>query len=53
MLCSSVWGFCANSFGLVIQVDNMLAALEADRTGNEAAKREKLRVQFGLKPNPA
>jgi hypothetical protein len=38
---------------LVIQVDNMLLGLEADRAGNEAAKREKLRLQIGLKPNPA
>jgi hypothetical protein len=38
---------------IVIQVDNILNALEADRTGNEAAKREKLRLQIGLKPNPA
>ncbi|TKA78724.1 hypothetical protein B0A55_04530 [Friedmanniomyces simplex] len=34
-------------------VDAMLNALEADRTGNEAAKKERLRVQIGLKPNPA
>jgi len=38
---------------LVLQVDNMLLGLEADRAGNEAAKREKLRLQIGLKPNPA
>jgi len=38
---------------LVIHVDNMLNALDADRSGNEATKREKLRVQIGLKPNPA
>ncbi|GAB7328946.1 hypothetical protein MBLNU13_g00817t1 [Cladosporium sp. NU13] len=37
----------------LIQVDNMLLGLEADRAGNEAAKREKLRLQIGLKPNPA
>ncbi|KAM0723548.1 hypothetical protein Q7P37_000535 [Cladosporium fusiforme] len=37
----------------LINVDNMLSALEADRTGNEASKREKLRVQIGLKPSPA
>lgn len=37
----------------VINVDNMLSALEADRSGNEAAKREKLRLQIGLKPSPA
>jgi len=37
----------------LIQVDNMLLGLEADRSGNEAAKREKLRLQIGLKPNPA
>jgi hypothetical protein len=37
----------------VIQIDNILNNLEADRTGNEAAKREKLRLQIGLKPNPA
>ncbi|CAD0112261.1 unnamed protein product, partial [Aureobasidium uvarum] len=28
-------------------------ALEADRDGNEMMKREKLRLQIGLKPNPA
>ena len=38
---------------IVIQVDNMLLGLDADRSGNEAAKREKLRLQIGLKPNPA
>lgn len=38
---------------VVINVDNMLSNLEADRAGNEAAKRERLRVQIGLKPNPA
>lgn len=37
----------------VINVDQMLSNLEADRAGNEAAKRERLRVQIGLKPNPA
>ncbi|OBW64951.1 hypothetical protein D6C84_04383 [Aureobasidium pullulans] len=37
----------------VTVVDAMLSALEADRTGNEMEKREKLRLQIGLKPNPA
>ncbi|KAG9593392.1 hypothetical protein KCU77_g17020, partial [Aureobasidium melanogenum] len=37
----------------VITVDAMLSALEADRDGNEMEKREKLRLQIGLKPNPA
>jgi hypothetical protein len=31
----------------------MLMGLEAERTGNEAAKRERLRMHIGLKPNPA
>lgn len=43
----------ADDYYLVLQVDNMLLGLEADRAGNEAAKREKLRLQIGLKPNPA
>ncbi|PSK36718.1 hypothetical protein B9Z65_1901 [Elsinoe australis] len=34
-------------------VDAILNTLEADRTGKEEEKREKLRVQIGLKPNPA
>ncbi|KAK4544284.1 hypothetical protein LTR36_004494 [Oleoguttula mirabilis] len=34
-------------------VDAMLNALDADRTGNEEAKRERLRVQIGLGPKPA
>ncbi|KAI5241748.1 hypothetical protein E4T43_05318 [Aureobasidium subglaciale] len=34
-------------------VDAMLSALEADRNGNEMEKRERLRLQIGLKPNPA
>jgi hypothetical protein len=38
---------------VVVNVDNMLNALDAERSGSEAAKREKLRVQIGLKPNPA
>lgn len=38
---------------IVIAVDAMLSALEADRDGNEMEKREKLRLQIGLKPNPA
>jgi hypothetical protein len=37
----------------VVNIDNMLNALDAERSGNEAVKREKLRVQIGLKPNPA
>ena len=34
-------------------VDTMLNALEADRTGSEATKKERLRVQIGLKATPA
>jgi len=34
-------------------MDSILNQLEADRSGNEAVKREKLRLQLGLKPNPA
>ncbi|KAK3051034.1 hypothetical protein LTR09_007783 [Extremus antarcticus] len=34
-------------------IDTILNNLEADRTGSEAMKRERLRVQIGLKPNPA
>jgi len=37
----------------VTLVDAMLNALEADRTGKEDEKRERLRVLVGLKPNPA
>ncbi|KAI4744534.1 hypothetical protein E4T50_05105 [Aureobasidium sp. EXF-12298] len=37
----------------VTVVDAMLSALEADREGNEMVKREKLRLQIGLKANPA
>lgn len=37
----------------VTTVDAILLALEADRTGKETEKRERLRVQIGLKPNPA
>jgi len=37
----------------VTLLDTMLVALEADRTGTEDTKRERLRVQIGLKPNPA
>ena len=43
----------ADKLNTVINIDNMLNNLEADRAGNEAAKRERLRVQIGLKPNPA
>jgi hypothetical protein len=42
--------FCSKT---VTVVDAMLSALEADRTGNEMEKREKLRLQIGLKANPA
>ena len=59
MLCWDwkLW-FCCTKFGaytisLVVNVDNMLNALDAERSGNEATKREKLRVQIGFKPNPA
>jgi hypothetical protein len=53
--CDSVVRWLSNAYAIftVINVDNMLNALDADRTGNEATKREKLRVQIGLKPNPA
>ncbi|GAB7350987.1 hypothetical protein MBLNU459_g1484t1 [Dothideomycetes sp. NU459] len=37
----------------VTLVDAILNALEADRSGREQEKRERLRVQIGLKPNPA
>lgn len=37
----------------VTVVDAILNALEADRMGKEEEKRERLRVQIGLKPNPA
>jgi hypothetical protein len=38
---------------LVVNVDQMLNALDAERSGSEAMKRERLRVQIGLRPNPA
>ena len=38
---------------VVTLVDAMLNGLEADRTGSEATKKERLRVQIGLKSNPA
>ncbi|KAI7201992.1 hypothetical protein KC316_g5518 [Hortaea werneckii] len=34
------------------QIDTLLNTLEADRSGNEDAKRERLRLQIGLKPKP-
>ncbi|GAB7360549.1 hypothetical protein MBLNU230_g0434t1 [Neophaeotheca triangularis] len=34
-------------------VDLMLNHLDADRTGSEEAKKERLRLQFGLRPTPA
>lgn len=34
------------------QVDTILNTLEADRSGSEEAKRERLRLQIGLKPRP-
>ncbi|KAI6858232.1 hypothetical protein KC343_g15971 [Hortaea werneckii] len=34
------------------QIDTLLNALDADRSGNEDAKRERLRLQVGLKPKP-
>ena len=34
-------------------VDAILSALEADRSGNEETKRERLRLQTGLTPNSA
>lgn len=39
--------------GLVTTVDAILLALEADRSGKEEEKRARLRVQIGLKPDPA
>ncbi|KAI7199031.1 hypothetical protein KC343_g10192 [Hortaea werneckii] len=33
-------------------IDTLLNALDADRSGNEDAKRERLRLQVGLKPKP-
>jgi len=62
LTCKSFWccvgiGRCFNAdlvfVFLVVSIDNMLNALDAERSGNEATKREKLRVQIGLKPNPA
>ena len=38
---------------VVTAVDAILNALDAVRTGGEEAKKERLRVQIGLKPNPA
>ncbi|KAI5200326.1 hypothetical protein E4T39_05733 [Aureobasidium subglaciale] len=38
---------------VVTLVDAMLSALEADRNGHEMEKRERLRLQIGLRPNPA
>ncbi|KAI7285416.1 hypothetical protein KC345_g1739 [Hortaea werneckii] len=34
------------------QIDTLLNTLDADRSGNEDAKRERLRLQVGLKPKP-
>ena len=34
-------------------IDAILLALEADRTGKEDEKRDRLRTQIGLKTNPA
>ncbi|RMX83891.1 hypothetical protein D0869_04976 [Hortaea werneckii] len=34
------------------QIDTLLNTLDADRSGNEEAKRERLRLQVGLKPKP-
>ncbi|KAK3712149.1 hypothetical protein LTR37_009240 [Vermiconidia calcicola] len=34
-------------------IDGMLNELQADRSGSEAIKRERFRVQIGLKANPA
>ncbi|GAB7350988.1 hypothetical protein MBLNU459_g1484t2 [Dothideomycetes sp. NU459] len=42
-----------SSLRAVTLVDAILNALEADRSGREQEKRERLRVQIGLKPNPA
>ncbi|KAK5111357.1 hypothetical protein LTR62_005197 [Meristemomyces frigidus] len=37
----------------VTTLDSILSALDADRSGNEEAKRERVRLQIGLKPHPA
>ncbi|KAG8628414.1 hypothetical protein KVT40_004287 [Elsinoe batatas] len=37
----------------VTVIDAILSTLDADRTGKEEEKRERLRVQIGLKANPA
>lgn len=37
----------------LVVVDSVLGALDADRTGNEEVKRERLRLQIGLRPHPA
>jgi hypothetical protein len=50
---SAVYLSSAHAISLVVGVDNMLNALDAERSGSEAMKRERLRVQIGLKPNPA
>jgi len=42
----------ANMYTVTV-VDAILLSLEAERTGKEEEKRERLRVQIGLKPNPA
>ncbi|KAI7546355.1 hypothetical protein KC331_g5670 [Hortaea werneckii] len=34
------------------QIDTLLNTLDVDRSGNEEAKRERLRLQVGLKPKP-
>lgn len=38
---------------IVKSVDAFLNSLEADRSGTEAVKKERLRVQIGLNANPA
>ena len=44
---------CKTDAQVVTIVDAILLALDADRTGKEAEKRANLRIQLGLKPNPA
>jgi len=41
------------TFLQVAHLDTILNSLDAERTGNEEAKRERLRMQIGLKPTPA
>ena len=55
--CKFISGFhvyqASSDFRAVSIVDAILNALEAERTGTQVAKRERLRLQIGLAPNPA